>query len=228
VRGLVADNKITNTEKIYQLIKSQIIAMKLKPGESLTEIQIAGEMGISKTPVREAFHRLEIEGFLYHEAFQKWKVSTLSIKDIDEIFDIKTGLEGMISRKASLCQDKSLKQELVKTVHQMKEARDKDDVNQFTTMDDKFHEIVFTMAGNDRGYRIFQNINEQWRRIWIGFIAVMSRGHRSIGEHELIAEAIISGNGEEAERLTILHINSLRADVIKLLESLAPFTNDRF
>ena len=78
---------------------------QLKPGSYLDDGQLASELGMSRTPVREAFRLLEYEGFLISCARRGWRVYSLSLKDIQEIFDIKETLESTLARKAAQCAD---------------------------------------------------------------------------------------------------------------------------
>ena len=93
--------------------------LELKPGAYLTDSQIATEVNISRTPVREAFRRLEHEGLLVNQARRGWRVYTLSLQDIEEIFDIKVALEGMIARQAARCQDEGLRAALDRALERM-------------------------------------------------------------------------------------------------------------
>ena len=81
--------------------------LELKPGAYLTDSQIAAEVNISRTPVREAFYRLEHEGLLVNQARRGWRVYTLSLQDIEQIFESKEALEGMVSRQAAACRDET-------------------------------------------------------------------------------------------------------------------------
>ncbi len=100
----------TLQQQAFEYIKGQIVNLGFRPGEYITNSEIAAQLNISRTPVREAFHRLEKEGLLINEARRGWKIYTLSLEDIQEIFDIKIAVEGMVVRKAAECQDKQLQE----------------------------------------------------------------------------------------------------------------------
>ena len=96
-------------QQAYEYIKTNILNMKLKPGQYIMDTQIAGELNISRTPVREAFHRIENEGLLVYEQRKGWKVYTLTLKDVHEIFDLKEMIESNIAFKAANCNDQFLR-----------------------------------------------------------------------------------------------------------------------
>lgn len=91
----------TNQQKAYEHVKDCIMNLSYKPSEIITDSRVAGELDISRTPVRESFYRLENEGLLTYEARRGWRVYSLTLEDIDEIFSVKIAVEREIARAAS-------------------------------------------------------------------------------------------------------------------------------
>ena len=91
----------TYQQQAYDYVKDQITGLKLKPGQTLTDSQVAAELEISRTPVREALRRLEQEGLLVNDSRRGWKIYSLSLDDIRQIFEIKQLLEGLIVEQAA-------------------------------------------------------------------------------------------------------------------------------
>lgn len=211
----------------YDYIREQIFALGYKPGEYITDSQIAARLNISRTPVREAFHRLEKEGLLINEARRGWKVYTLSLKDIHEIFDIKVNMEGMIARKAAESNNEALKYELGIALKHMKEAAEQGDADAWIQNDQRLHNILFDLAENERAQRIIMNLNDQWHRVRIGFVALQGRMKFSVGEHQNIIQAILDRNGAEAELLMNQHLNRVREELVQLLINMVlPFVEE--
>jgi GntR family transcriptional regulator, rspAB operon transcriptional repressor len=204
-------------QQAYEHIKANILNLTLKPGQYLMDTQIAGELHISRTPVRESFHRLENEGLLVYEARRGWKVYSLTLKDIHEIFDLKETIEAMIACKAAQCTDEALRSQLKEALAVMVGTSQVDDSAGWFEADRRLHETLFKMADNQRAYAIFTNLNEQWHRLRIGFNVIQGRMERSIGEHQAVVENILAGNGEEAARLTRLHLANVRSELVTLL-----------
>ena len=174
-----------------------------------------------------AFHRLENESLLVYEARRGWKVYTLSLGDINEIFDIKEVVEGMAARKAAECQDEKLRTALRNTFQEMCEAAEANDIDTWIRADLQFHDTIFDMAENERARRIVHNLNDQWNRIFIGFTTIQSRVNRSCDEHRAIMEGILAGNGEEAEHQTIAHFKQMREELVHLLVNMVlPFVEE--
>jgi DNA-binding GntR family transcriptional regulator len=223
----MTDLNVTYQKQAYDFMKSQIINLGFKPGEYVTDSQIAAMLNISRTPVREAFHRLEKEGLLVNEARRGWRVYTLTLQDIHDIFDIKEAIEGMVARKAAYCSDESLRACLVEAVNGLRAATETDDPDAWLKADIHLHEILFQMAGNERAHRTIATLNDQWHRVRIGFSALQERTKRSTEEHAMFVESILAGDGNEAERRLRAHLNKVRQELVNLLVRMVlPFVEE--
>lgn len=217
----------TYQQQAYTHVKDLILRLKIKPGAYVTDTHIAKELKISRTPVREAFRRLEREGLLVYEARRGWKVYALSMHDIHEIFNIKVALEGMVARQAAACQDETLRAHLRDAITRMRRAADNNNIEEWFAIDPELHGLIFEMAGNQRACRIIENLNDQYHRVRVGFAARTGRMARSIVEHEAIVAAILAQDGELAESLMRDHQNELRNELVHLLEAIVlPFVSD--
>jgi len=223
----MAHTQVTYQQQAYDYIKRNIIELKFKPGEFVADTQIAEELGVSRTPVREALYKLENEGLLVGVARRGWRVYSLSLEDIQDIFDIKVSIEGMIAAKAAACADETLRQQLRDAVQQMKTAVAADDPKAWLEADFALHDVLYQMAGNERAQRIVANLNDQWHRLRIGFSAMEGRIQRSAEEHETFVQAILDMDAERAEREMRDHLNQVRAELVRLLVNLVlPYVED--
>jgi len=221
------NSAVTYQQQAYDYIRGQIMNLGFKPGELITDTNIANVLSISRTPVREAFHRLEKEGLLINDPRRGWKIYTLTLKDINDIFDLKVVIEGMVARKAAFCKDELLRDALRNVMHRMDEADAANDANEWFTADIDLHDIIFHMAGNDRAQEITENLNVQWHRVRIGFMALKGRTRRSSSEHRAFIESILAGNGEESELLIRAHLNQVREELVHLLVTVVlPFVEE--
>ena len=222
-----AESTGTLQEQAYNYVKAQIMNLELKPGQYITDSQVASELNVSRTPVREALRRLEQEGLLVNQARRGWKVYALSLEDIHEIFDIKASLEGMLARRAATCQDEGLRKNLREAMEGMKRAARTGDGDAWLEADFQLHRVIFSMGGNERAAGIIQNLNDQWHRVRIGFLAMQGRIERSNPEHEAVVDMILSGDSQEAERLMRIHLDNVRDELVRLLVNLVlPFVRE--
>ena len=219
----------TFQQQTYDYVRGQIINLGFKPGEYITDAQIAEKLEISRTPVREAFQRLEKEGLLVNEARKGWRVYMLDLEDIREIFEIKIAIEGMLIHKAALCNDVGLRKDLADALDGMRKATDAKDPDVWLQADIHLHNILFLMANNERAERITENLNDQWHRLRLGYVALQGRTKTSIGEHEEFVGSVLAGNAERAETQMREHLARVRDDLIQLVERLImPFSSRGF
>jgi DNA-binding GntR family transcriptional regulator len=221
------ESATTYQKQAYDFVKARIMNLDLKPGQYITDSQIAAELNISRTPVRDALRLLEHEGFLISEARRGWKVYSLSLKDIHEIFEIKAVLESLIVRQAAACDDGEKRTALGDLMERMKQAATAKDYESWRQADIELHDTIFSMCPNERASQIVRSLDEQWFRIRFAFVAIQGRMERSNPEHEAIVKSILAGDGEGAERSMRTHINNMRQELAHLLTDLVlPFAQE--
>jgi len=217
----------TFQQQAYSFVKDRILSLAYKPGQYLTDATVAAEVGISRTPVREAFQRLENEGLLVNESRKGWRVYILSLSDIRDIFEIKISIEGPMARKAAACPSPELRRALKQAIRSMRNAADAGDPDAWMTADFRLHELIFSMAGNERAHRIVANLNDQWHRIRQGYVAMQTRIQLSTEEHEAFVESVLAGNGDMAEKQIREHLGKVCAAVTTLVEKvMLPFADN--
>jgi DNA-binding GntR family transcriptional regulator len=220
-----ADPVGTYRQQAYKVVKARILNRDLKPGQYIADSEIAAELNISRTPVREALRDLEHEGFLVNQPRQGWRVYSLSLEDIHEIFDIKLALESMVARRAAQCTDRQKQAALREAMELMKQAAATHDYEAWRQADIDLHRTIFAMGPNGQAARIVDHLNDQWYRLRIGFLALQGRTEQSNHEHEPVVAAILAGDADEAEIQMRLHINNVRQELEHLLVNLVlPFT----
>lgn len=206
-------------EQAYLHVKTRILQMTYKPNEYISDRQIAEELNISRTPVRDAFTRLECEGLLVNEEDRRgWRVYSLTLQDIQEIFDIKKAIEGMIVVKAAGCSDAALREELRGALADMKTASEANDTQAWLQADARLHNTLARMADNTRAQQFVLQLNAQWHRVRLGFTATRGRmSNRAYDEHAAFVLAVLEGDAAEAERQLQIHMNHVHAELVDLL-----------
>lgn len=218
--------KNNNWQEAYSAIERLILSSQLKPGEKITEIGMTAKLGIGRTPVREAMKKLEQEGLIITEKNRKC-VYLLTIKEADEIFDIKISLESAVcawaAKRGTENSYKNLKkiledmQDLV-AVRPSDEEQEKVWFKKWIEKDEALHKLIFQMAGNHRAEAYISNLNKQWHQLRIGLMAMEDRIDKSIEEHEKIVEAIIKRDSKAAEEAMIKHLSNLRKVLTQILK----------
>jgi len=202
------------SQKVYRVLKTEIIKGSLKPGTKLSEGKIAEQTGVSRTPVREALKELAAEGFVKMNPNQAVVVSSASVEDIQEVLQIRGVLEGLAARLAiKMISEEEIK-ELEKYQKQMEYYTKKDDVLAFSEMDAEFHELILNICGNNKLIQIRKNISDQAHRYRIRSLSIPGRLKYSLKEHQEIVEALKRKNAEQADRLSQKHIENVLANIL--------------
>ncbi|MGI6092006.1 MAG: GntR family transcriptional regulator [Negativicutes bacterium] len=195
-------------EVVCEALREAIISGVLKPGERLMEIQLAEELGVSRTPVREAIRKLELEGFVIMIPRRGTYVADLSIKDINEVFEVRTSLEVLA---AGLATERITDDELEKMerllVH-IGEYIEKGDMDKIVEADSQFHDILYQATRNDRLVQIISNLREQLTRFRSISMAYPGRLKNTLEEHSRLVEALAARDQQLAERLATEHMEN--------------------
>ena len=216
----MASKNVSHQQRAYEYILGKILSMEYNPGDQITDSKIAKELKISRTPVREGIQLLENEGLLIPGPRRGWRVYSLTIKDIEDIFDLKCEIEGLMAGRAAEDPDEHHRDALRELLHKMKNACENSDVEKWTAIDSSLHHLIYVMAQNDRAEKIINNLNNQWHRLRKGYINLQGNLCEATFEHEKIVQAIEGKNPMEAEKAMHEHLNSLRNGLMKVLVSM--------
>ena len=189
-------------EIVFESMRDAIISGVLQPGERLMEVQLAEEMGVSRTPVREAIRKLELEGFVVMIPRKGAYVAGVTDKDIADVFEVRAALEGLAAGLAAeRITDEELEQ-LERIVAMDKEP----DLDEMIKVDVEFHALIYKASRNNRLIQILENLMEQILRFRSMSLAVPGRLKSAIKEHRAILEALAEHNVELAQELATSHI----------------------
>ena len=187
------------SEDIAESIKAAIIKGKFKPGEKISEGELAESMGISRTPLREAFRKLENEGFIEIIPRKGAVVTEIDAQEVYDLYEIKSTLEGLAARLAAVnMQDKDL-EKLENVNEELKELIDQNDLEAFYKAHTRFHEGFVKLSGNRRLNQIISNLNDHFKRFGIVSLTLPGQYESAIKQHEEIIQAFRKGNEKLVE-----------------------------
>lgn len=207
--GVVVD-KIKNAiqkaqtlrETLVQNLREAIIQGDLKPGDRVTELELASRFGISRTPIREAFRQLEGEGFLTIIPRRGALVSSFNEKDISEFYELKALLEGFAARKATPnLTDKQI-DKMRQLNQQMTKAQSKKDLKNLFKAHNEFHEVFINACGNEKLTSLIHSLVTQFQRFRY-LLALSGTTEGSITQHKEIIKAFNDRNAKQAEKLVM-------------------------
>lgn len=210
------DNYKPLREMVFESLREAIIQGRLRPGERLMEIQLAEEMGVSRTPVREAIRKLELEGFVVMVPRKGAYVAGISVKDIVDIFEVRAALEGLAAGlSAERITDEEMDQ-LERSIHKIN-VSDEHDLKGIVEGDKTFHALIYKSSRNQRLEQIIMNLQEQINRCRMTSLAQPGRLKIALDEHTKIVEAISDRNVELAQQLATEHIENAEQILLNAL-----------
>lgn len=175
---------------VLEILREAIVSGLLRPGEKLMEAQLAEEMGISRTPVREAIRKLELEGFVNMIPRKGACVAEYSEKDIVDTFKIRLALERLAVELAVEKITDARLEELKKVIAEESIYIENGNLEMMVEKDAEFHELIYSTGDNRRLVTIMSNLKEQIRRFRFVSLGGQGRGKEVLEEHELIMEAL--------------------------------------
>ena len=191
----------TLREKILENIRDAILKGELKPGERVSEPDIAERYGISRTPIREAFRQLESEGYLTVIPRKGAVVAVHTEKDIEEFYSIKSVLEGYA---AQLAAERMTEKDIDKleTINNRLEKLSKNkDVKTFFRAHNEFHEYFIRASGNKKLMELIQQLLNKFEYLRIASLSLPGRMKISVQEHKKIIDAFRNHDGHAADLL---------------------------
>lgn len=207
-------------DKIANKIRDAIVEGKIKPGERLMEPEVAKLLGVSRTPLREAFLQLESEGFMVVTPRKGAVVSELSVKDAEDTYIIKSQLEALAAKLSVEYADSNLITELEKLNDKMQEVTEsnKKDYKLFLTLNAEFHRLITEACGNQKLIRYINLLRKQTLRYNFIYLSILSHFKQSVDEHKEIIESIKNKDVIAVELLVKNHGNAAKVAICDFMQ----------
>ncbi|MCX8057283.1 MAG: GntR family transcriptional regulator [Ignavibacteria bacterium] len=208
-------------DRIADLIRASILKGKIKPGERLMEIEVAKQLGISRTPLREAFLQLESEGFVKVIPRKGAIVAETTPDDAEETYQIKGALEALAAKLATeqITKEKIDKLiELNERMRKISQSKQKD-YSEFLELNSAFHKIINESSGNQKLIRMIGNLRYQTFRYNYIFLSLISHLKDSVKEHDAIIKALKKKNADLVEKLVEKHNENAKNLLVKFIKS---------
>lgn len=205
------------TDWVYEELKAAIVDLRLAPGDPLREATLAGQLGVSKTPIREALTRLEQEGLVETTSFKGAVVTGYSRQDLIEIYELRELLENAAARAAAESMTEADLARLSSVSRESRRLKKGDDAAGLAALLSEFDDVVFDQVRNSRIRALIENLRAHLTRIGHLTAEIPGRIDASVDEHEKIVAAIAAHDPELAERQMSEHIRSVRDDQLRAL-----------
>ena len=205
---------ISIADQVFEVLELNILSGQYERGELLTEIKLSEQLGVSRTPIREALRRLEQEHII--ESTSKGvKVIGISREDIADICAIRLRLEGLAARWAAERADESGIAQLKEIVELQEFYTQKEDPDSIKNADSRFHQTIYALCGSTCMRDTLEPLHRKLLKYRRVSVTRQSRAEKSLEEHRAIYQAIADHDGDKAEQLTVLHVENARDSILK-------------
>lgn len=193
---------------VFNTLRQAILRGELKPGERLMEIQLANKLGVSRTPIREAIRKLELEGLVLMIPRKGAEVAEITEKSLKDVLEIRRALEDLAVRLACEKITKEELKELKKAGDEFKKVLKSQDITEVAEADVRFHDVIYMATDNPKLIQLLNNFREQMYRFRVEYLKKAEVRPQLLAEHDEIIKYITEGNKEEASRVVTRHIEN--------------------
>lgn len=214
---ITTDQFLPLRDVVFNTLRQAILTGELKPGERLMEIHLANRLGVSRTPIREAIRKLELEGLVIMIPRRGAEVAQITEKSMNDVLEVRRAVDALC---VELACDRITEDELVR----LKEACDNfeqvvntGDIKQIAQADVALHDIIVQATGNMRLVQLINNLSEQMYRYRFEYIKDSSQHGRLIEEHRMIYDSIVRKDKDEACKAAKIHIDNQKQSIMDQL-----------
>lgn len=212
----MAEDNYSLGSRVFHKIREGILSGKYAANEELKEKNIGDELGVSRTPVREALRQLELEGLVSIIPNKGAYVVGLSKKDIRDIYEMRSLLEGLCAKWAAVNVTEEQLNELEENIFLSEFHAGKQNWEQMVELDNRFHEILYLASGSKELKHILTDYHQYVQRVRKVTLAEAKRVQESTEEHKVIVEALKKHDPKKAEEAATIHIRNTVSNMDKI------------
>lgn len=212
--GIEPQDQNSLRARVFNQILEDILEGRHKTGDPLVETKLAEELGVSRTPVREALRQLELEGLVSLIPNRGVIVAGVTESDVEDIYSIRSRLEGLAVRWAAERMSPEDLRQLEETAELMEYYTRRSDYRQLSRLDAKFHDLIYT-AGRSKVMRhTLSTLMRYVQQARLGSYKMPDRAEKSLSEHKAILEALKDRDADKAEMLMTAHITGVMENLL--------------
>ncbi len=200
---------------VFHTLRQAILTGELKPGERLMEIHLANKLGVSRTPIREAIRKLELEGLVTMIPRRGAEVAQITEKSMNDVLEVRRALDALCAELACERITEEELAQLEKAAASFEAAVKTKDLKKIVQADVAFHDIIVRATGNQRLIQLVNNLSEQMYRYRFEYIKDSSQHERLVEEHRIIYESIVKKDKETASQAAKVHIDNQEKAIIR-------------
>ncbi len=207
----------TIQESVADYIRARIMAREYRPGERLVQDELAEQLGVSRTPIREALQKLSSEGYVVLSPHRGASVADFSLEELEEIYSVRIGLESYAAYLAAQRITEEELGELEAHLRKMDRVNERGDVKQLIRLNRGFHVAIYAAARQPRLYDLiihYLDLAERYRRI---FHSLTNRAEHTVDEHQELFDALRCHDADLATQLTREHLEQTASALVAAL-----------
>lgn len=200
---------------VFNTLRKAILTGQLKPGERLMEVHLANRLGVSRTPIREAIRKLELEGLVIMIPRRGAEVARITEKSLKDVLEVRRALDAL---SVELACDRIVEadlERLLEACRNFERVAKEADASVIAKADVALHDIIVEATGNRRLQQLVNNLSEQMYRYRFVYIQEESRHDNLVAEHREIYESIVSRDKERASAAAKLHIDNQEKAIVR-------------
>lgn len=204
-------------DRAYAQLRDRIVTLRIPPGAPIDEDRLGEELGMGRTPVREAIKRLALENLVTVFPRRGTFASEINITDLSQIADVRGVLEGHAAYRAAQRITDAQRAELAELLEELSHSQGSDDAEALMTLDARVHRFIFRSAGNPYLEQTLGRYFNLSLRIWHLVIDRLPHMFARVHEHEEVLRAIANGNATRARDVLIEHIATFEREIRTVL-----------
>ena len=193
---------------VFQTLRQAILRGELKPGERLMEIQLANKLGVSRTPIREAIRKLELEGLVLMVPRKGAEVAEITEKSLNDVIEVRGALEELAVDLACQRITEEKMEELKCAAKEFEKALHTGDLTAYAEADVKFHDIIYMATENQKLVQLLYNLREQMYRYRVEYLKQEEVHQTLLTEHQYIIECIEKRDSQSAKAAILTHVEN--------------------
>ncbi|MBQ2804122.1 MAG: GntR family transcriptional regulator [Lachnospiraceae bacterium] len=200
---------------VFNTLRQAILTGELKPGERLMEIHLANRLGVSRTPIREAIRKLELEGLVTMIPRRGAEVAQITEKSMSDVLEVRRAMDALcVELACERITDEELA-ELKKACEGFEQAVRTKDAKKIAQADVELHDIIVQATGNQRLIQLVNNLSEQMYRYRFEYIKDFTQHEKLVEEHRIMYESLVRKDAETASAAAKTHIDNQKKAIIK-------------
>ncbi|MGI6212695.1 MAG: GntR family transcriptional regulator [Anaerovoracaceae bacterium] len=214
---MIAYKSVSLANQVFEQLEHSILTGEYKQGEVISEKRLSEELGVSRTPIREAISMLEAED-LIEDSPQGTVVRGITEKDVRDSYEVKRRVEVLASRWAA----NNITDEQLKELHEIVEKQEfyaqKNETEKLRDLDTDFHDVIYEASGSTVLKRILKPLHHKMYRYRKASLEIEDRIDDSVNEHRRIYEALAEHDEDQVESLMQIHIDKAFRQMIRIME----------